>query len=71
MCQTTCFGSPDEGGRCRVRIGVVEVGSNLLEETDSHLIGDGVAGAGGSVAGARTFWVAARRAGERFGGMRK
>ena len=54
-----------------MRIGVVEVGSNLLGETDSHLIGDGVAGAGGSVAGARTFWVAARRAGERFGGMRK
>lgn len=51
----TCFGRPEDGGRCKERIGAVDVGSNLLEETDSHLMGDEVEGAGGSVAGAKTF----------------
>lgn len=44
------------------------------EEEDGgviHLIGDGVAGAGGSVAGARSVWVAVKMTGGKFGGMTK
>ena len=54
-----------------MRRGEDEDGSKMLEEMDVHLMGDGVAAAGGSVAGERVLRVAESRLGERFGGTRK
>ena len=63
--------NPDDRGSSRVRIGDVEEGSKEDEDTETHLTGEGVAGAGGKVAGLRVFWVAFKTFGESSGGMTK
>ena len=51
------------------RIGESDV--DAAADTDCHFTGEGVAGAGGKFAGARTVWVAASKAVGRLGGMMK
>ena len=52
-------------------MGLEDETSKLLEEIDVHLIGDGVVGAGGRVAGERVLTVADRMLDGRYGGTRK
>lgn len=65
----TCVGKPDDGGRLTVRSGVPTV--RVAGEVVAHLTDDGVAGGGGSVAGAMSDWVSASIEGARLGGMMK
>jgi hypothetical protein len=52
-----------------VRMGVSL--DDVLEGGVNHLTGEGVAGAGGRVAGASKAWVRLKTGGGRFGGTRK
>lgn len=52
-------------------MGLEEEGSKLFAEMDVHLMGEGVAGAGGRVEGERALIVEDNMLDERYGGMRK